>query len=115
MRILIVPVLAIAFVLPVSAQTCSSIVVSVCMASTTTEQQPAHKLLTVEAAVQAYAIGEHFPIESRSLLMDPVRYSLKPSDGKWRYYAMNGVVYRVVSATGEVLEVIRNRRVAHLR
>lgn len=112
MRFLIFPVLAVAFVLPVSAQDCGSIVASVC-ADSPTEQQ--HKLLRVEPDAQDYAIGERFPIESRSLLMDPSRYNLKPSDGNWRYYAVNGVVYRVAKTTGEVLEVIRSRQVAHLR
>jgi hypothetical protein len=114
MRFLIVPVLTTAFVLPVSAKDCSSIVASVCITSTT-EQQKVHKILRVEPTVQEYAIGKRFPIESRSVLMDPSRYRLKPSDGNWQYYAMKGVVYRVAKATGEVLEVIRNRRVAHLR
>lgn len=112
MRYLIVPILASAFVLPVSAQDCSSLVASVCTASTTEQQ---NKFLRVEPTVQEYAIGDRFPIESRSLLIDPSRYSLKPSDVNWRYYAMNGVVYRVTIMTGEVLEVIRNRQVAHLR
>lgn len=114
MHFLIVPAVVIAFSLPVSAEDCASIVASVCIASTV-DQQQVHKILTVKPTVQDYAVGERFPIESRSLLMDPSRYNLKSSDGNWRYYAMSGLVYRVAKATGEVLEVIRGRRVAHLR
>lgn len=114
MRFLIAPLLATAFVFPVSAQECGSIVKSVCVASAT-EGPQVRRVLTPEPSVQAYAIGDRFPIESRSLLMDPMRYNLKPIDGNWLYYAMNGVVYRVETPTGEVLEVIRTRRVSHLR
>lgn len=106
--------LALPAVAPATASDCSSLVSSVCDDRSGATEAGA-KVLTVKTTVTAFVVGDRFPYESRSLLMDPTRYSLKPSDGTWRYYAMDGVVYRVQNDTGVVLEVIRSRRTAHLR
>jgi hypothetical protein len=99
--------------LPLQAADCGSIVPSVCEMAL--EEVTGRKVITVTPTVTPYAVGDRFPVETRSLLLDPVRYGLQPSDGTWRYYPMAGVVYRVENASGLVLEVIRNRRTAHLR
>lgn len=118
MRHLILPLLAIGLALPAlspaAASDCGSIVASACK-NGSGDATTGAKVVSVQTSATAYGIGDHFPYETRSLLMDPRRYSLKPSDGTWRYYAMDGVVYRVENETGVVLEVIRNRRTAHLR
>lgn len=118
MRHFILPVLALGLTFPAlapaKASDCGSIVASACDDGSSRANTSA-KVLTVKSSAAAYTIGDRFPYETRSLLMDPTRYSLKPSDGTWRYYAMEGVVYRVQNETGVVLEVIRNRHTAHLR
>lgn len=99
---------------PALADDCSSIVASVCDDRVSAGVTGA-KMLSVKTTVTTYVVGDRYPFETQSLLMNPVRYSLKPSDGTWRYYAMEGVVYRVQNDNGVVLEVIRNRHTAHLR
>lgn len=116
---------------PAQAADCSSFVRSVC-AKQIDETAPGAKTLTARPRVKTpspdglgfgedipssvlYVVGDRFPVEERSLLMDPTRYGLAPSDGTWRYYAISGVVYRVENGTGLVLEVIRDRRTSHLR
>lgn len=99
---------------PVLADDCSSIVASVCDEQVG-DMATGARVLTFKTTATAYVVGDRYPFETRSLLMNPARYSLQPSDGTWRYYAMEGVVYRVQNDTGVVLEVIRNRRTAHLR
>lgn len=113
MRPLFLPLLCLGLAIPVTASACGSLVTSVCVQEI--EQAPARKVLRVKPSVTAFVVGDRFPFESRSFVMDPARYNLKPTDGTWRYYAMDGVVYRIDLATGEVLEVIRTRRTAHLR
>jgi hypothetical protein len=93
---------------------CGSIVPSVCV-QTVDDEAPRRKVLKVRSTVTPYVVGDRFPVETRSLLMDPVRYGLTPSDGSWRYYALRGVVYRVENRSGLVLEVIRSHRTSHLR
>jgi hypothetical protein len=118
MRPLLLPALALG--LTVSAPTqgvaedCGSIISTVCEGGESGTAAGA-KVLTVKTTDTRYLVGDRFPYETRSLLMDPRRYSLPPSDGTWRYYAMAGVVYRVETDRGMVLEVIRNRHTAHLR
>lgn len=114
MRPLTLTLLVIGLALPVRASDCSSLVASVCTLPLE-DSTPARKVLTVKPSVTAFLVGDPFPVDSRSLLMDPARYGLKPSDGTWRYYAQAGVVYRVETSTGLVLEVIRSRRTGHLR
>lgn len=116
MRRLLLPLLAFGLVLPAPARAsdCASLVASVC-AMPLEGPAPTRKVLKVKPTVTPYVTGDRFPYETRSLLMDPARYGLAPSDGTWRYYAMAGVVYRVQNGTGLVLEVIRSRHTAHLR
>ncbi|WP_137112114.1 hypothetical protein [Rhodobacter sp. SY28-1] len=118
MRHLILPLLILGLALPAltpaEAGDCGSIVASVCDQGSTNASTGA-KTVSVKPSTTTYVIGDRFPYETRSLLIDPRRYSLKLSDGTWRYYAMEGAVYRVQNETGVVLEVIRNRRTAHLR
>ena len=114
MRVLILPFLVITTAFPAYSGECGSIVRSVC-AETADQPSPGRKVIKVKPSATPYKVGDTFPVETRSLLMDPARYGLKPSDGSWRYYAMGGVVYRVQSASGLVLELIRTPRTSHLR
>jgi hypothetical protein len=98
---------------PALSRDCASLVASACAEPGETAQEP--KTLAVETAPPALAAGDLFPVEGRSLLMNPTRYKLPPVDGAWRYYAIDGVVYRVDNATTLILEVIRDSRTWHLR
>ncbi len=114
MRPLILSLLLLCSAVPAQAAECGSIVPSVCVMALD-ELAPSRKVLKVAPTVTPYVVGDQFPVEGRSLLMNPTRYGLKPSDGTWRYYALAGVVYRIENASGLVLEVIRSRSTAHLR
>ncbi len=114
MRALILSLLLVVPALPAVSAECGSIIPSVCERPLD-DPAPARKVLKVKPTVTPYRVGDRFPFENRSFVMDPVRYGLAPSDGTWRYYALSGVVYRVQNGSGEVLEVIRSRRTAHLR
>jgi hypothetical protein len=114
MRPLLALVVTVLLGFPAQAGSCSSIVASVCD-EPPPASVPVRKVLTVKPTVTPYLVGDRFPFETQSFLMDPKRYDLKPSDGTWRYYAKNGVVYRVANDSGLVLEVIRSNRTAHLR
>lgn len=114
MRALIMTLPLILHALPATAAECGSIIPSVC-AMPLDGPAPARKVLRVKPTVTPFVVGDRFPVEDHSFVMDPRRYGLAPSDGTWRYYAVSGVVYRVLNGSGEVLEVIRNRRTAHLR
>lgn len=96
-----------------AAAECGSIVQSVCVMAV--EDLSAPKVLKVNPGVTPWQVGDRFPVEGRSLILDPARYGLEPSDGSWRYYAQAGIVYRVETGTGRVLKVIRSSRTAHLR
>lgn len=113
MRALILSCILLGPALPALAGQCGSIIPSVC--ALPVEEAPTRKVLKVKPTVTPYLVGDLFPTEERSLLMDPARYGLQPSDGSWRYYATGGVVYRVENGSGLVLEVIRSRRTSHLR
>jgi hypothetical protein len=113
MRALILSVFLICPSLPAVSGQCGSIVPSVC--TLPAEEAPTRKVLRVKPTVTPFVVGDRFPTETRSLLMDPTRYDLAPSDGSWRYYAMSGVVYRVDAASSLVLEVIRDHRTSNLR
>lgn len=115
MRPLILSLLLIAPGLAARGSDCASLVPSVCVMPLEEEATPARKVIKVAPTVTPYGVGDQFPVEGLSLLMDPARYGLKPSDGSWRYYAVAGVVYRVANGSGLVLEVIRSRRTSHLR
>lgn len=97
-------------VLPAYSGECGSLVRLVC-AEASDQPTPGRKVIKVKPSATPYIVGDTFPVETRSILMDPARYDLKPSDGSWRYYAMGGVVYRVESVSGLVLELIRARRI----
>ncbi|RYI34315.1 MAG: hypothetical protein EON48_02060 [Acetobacteraceae bacterium] len=99
---------------PLQAAGCASLVTSVCETSIETPTAT-RKVIKVKPTVTPFVVGDRFPVESHSLLMDPTRYRLAPSDGTWRYYAVQGVVYRVENASARVLEVIRDSRTSHLR
>lgn len=114
MRHMLYSVVFMALGLPAQAGSCSSFVASVCEKSLS-DPVPVRKVLKVKPTVTAFSVGDRFPFEGQSLLMDPRRYNLKPSDGTWRYYSRSGVVYRVANQSGLVLEVIRSSQTAHLR
>lgn len=98
---------------PVQAGECASLVKSACQA--TTETGAVRRVLKVDVPPPAFAKGDRFPVEHRSLLMNPTRHRLPKVDGAWRYYAMDGVVYKVDNATATVIAVIRDRRTWNLR
>ena len=54
-----------------------------------------------------YAVGETFPIYDHSMLMDLNRYDLPPVDGPWRYYIVEGVIYKVDPISKTVIEVVK--------
>ena len=58
-------------------------------------------------AAAALAPGDAFPVEGRSVVMDPSRYGLEPVTGAWRYYLLDGIVYRVDAATDRVIDAQR--------
>ena len=112
--ILLIAMLSLGASLPVMAGECSSILPSTCVQLL--DAAPTRsKTLTEKFSELDYVPGIRFPVEERSVLIDPQRYGLKPSDGTFRYYPMNGTVYRVENDSWLILEVIRNRQTAHLR
>lgn len=98
-----------------TAGECSSLVQSVCEPDDTGDAASTRRVLKIEPRPPEFAKGDRFPVEERSLLMNPTRYRLPRVDGPWRYYAKDGVVYRVEIATAVVLEVINDRRTWGLR
>lgn len=54
-----------------------------------------------------YQPGDAFPVYEYSMIMDLARYGLPPVTGPWRYYIVEGAIYRVSSQTGEVLEMVK--------
>jgi hypothetical protein len=99
---------------PALAQDCTSLIKSMC-SDTTAQENTTRRVLKVEVKPPAYAMGDRFPVEERSLLMNPTSHGLPAVDGPWRYYAMDGVVYKVANDTAKVIEVIRDRRTWRLR
>jgi len=57
-----------------------------------------------------FAVGDAFPIETTSMLIDLDRYRLPAVDGPWRYYVRDRVIYKVSAATGRVIEVVGRAR-----
>ena len=105
---------------PLRAETCTSLVKSMCSdtkagTDSAAPEQTGRRVLKVEVRPPAFVIGDRFPVEEHSLLMNPTRYGLEGSDGTWRYYAMDGVVYKVDTTTAQVIEVIRDSRTWGLR
>jgi hypothetical protein len=97
------------------ADECNSLVKSVCGDQPANESTPTRRVLKVEPKPPEFATGDIFPMEDHSLLMNPTRYKLPKVDGPWRYYALDGVVYRVDIATAKVLQVINDNRTWSLR
>ncbi len=62
------------------------------------------------ATAPDYAPGDAFPVYEHSMLMDLKRHGLPPVDGPWRYYLVNGTIYKVSSTTATVLEVVGRAR-----
>jgi hypothetical protein len=114
LRVFILPLVIMTTALPVYSGECASLVTSVC-AETVDQPTPGRKVIKLKPSETPYKVGDTFPVGTRSLLMDPARYDLEPSDGTWRYYAMGGIVYRVENVSGRVLKLIRTPRTAHLR
>ena len=104
---------------PTLAGGCASLVKSMCPGASAeagaTPDTTGRRVLKVEVRPPAFAIGDRFPVEERSLLMNPTRYGLEGTDGTWRYYAMDGAVYKVDTTTAQVIEVIRDSRTWGLR
>ncbi|HLQ17713.1 MAG TPA: hypothetical protein VK146_01940 [Tabrizicola sp.] len=118
MRRLMVTLLLAFPALPAAAKDCSSLVASVCApadTAATTTSPTTRKVLKVKVRPPAFAVGDRFPVEEHSLLMNPRRYGLEGSDGTWRYYALDGTVYRVDTTTAQIIEVIRDQRTWGLR
>ena len=111
---MILPLYLLTVTFPAYSGECGSIVRSVC-AIEIDEVSPGRKVIKATPTVTPYLVGDTFPVQTRSILLDPARYQLAPSDGGWRYYALAGVVYRVENVSGVVLELIRTRQTAHLR
>ncbi|WP_143081697.1 hypothetical protein [Thioclava dalianensis] len=53
-----------------------------------------------------FKVGDVFPVYKHSMLMNLRRYDLPAVTGKWRYYVVAGMIYRVDAETKKVLEVI---------
>jgi hypothetical protein len=98
---------------PALAGQCTSLVTSVCAGAS--DPAAVRQSLKVDVQPPAFARGDRFPVEERSLLMNPTRYRLPRVDGNWRYYAMEGVVYKVDNASRTVIEVIHDDRTWNLR
>jgi hypothetical protein len=94
---------------------CASLIQSVCGADAPGNTAQPRRVLKVATRPPEFAKGDHFPVEDRSVLMNPTRYRLPKVDSNWRYYAKDGVVYRVEVATATVLEVINDNRTWSLR
>lgn len=85
---------------------CASLVASVCPdEKATAGSEP--RIIRLPPRPPAFAVGEIFPVEDYSLLMNPGRYGLPPVDGPWRYYQVEFEVFRVDNATQRVLEVVK--------
>ena len=54
-----------------------------------------------------FAVGDDFPIYDHSMLMDLNRYDLSPVDGHWRYYIVEGIIYKVDPTSKTVIEVVK--------
>lgn len=114
MRLAVALLLALPAASSAAAGECASLVASMC-ADAPEDAVPARRVIRQTVAPPDFAYGDRFPVEERSLLLNPTRHDLPAVDGPWRYYAMNGAVYRVDNQTFRVLEVIRDARTWSLR
>lgn len=76
---------------------------------------PGPKFIRAEPKPPAFATGEDFPVYQHSMLLDPPRYGLPAVSGNWRYYRVDGDVYRVDAATHKVIERVQGGNLALLR
>ncbi len=53
-----------------------------------------------------YQTGDILPVYDYNILINPEYYGLPPVDGYWRYYRVNGEIFRVHAATNEILEQV---------
>ncbi|MFC7705118.1 hypothetical protein ACFQXB_13015 [Plastorhodobacter daqingensis] len=53
-----------------------------------------------------YQVGDTLPAYQYNILFNPQYYGLPPVDGYWRYYRVNGEIFRVHAATMEILEQV---------
>jgi hypothetical protein len=115
MRLVIAVLIGLVPASTAAAGECSSLIQSVCGAEPPADTAQPRRVLKVATRPPEFAKGDHFPVEDRSILMNPTRYRLPKVYGDWRYYAKDGVVYRVEVATATVLEVINDNRTWSLR
>ena len=66
------------------------------------------KVLRVASRPPAFGVGDIFPVADHSVLMDPARYGLQPVSDGWRYYVVDGFVYRVDTSTAQVIGAERS-------
>jgi hypothetical protein len=85
---------------------CASLVASMCPAGDQAETLTA-RFIRMPVKPPAFAVGDPFPVAAHSILMNPARYGLPPVDGAWRYYRVAPDVFRVDTATGRVIEVVK--------
>ncbi|MFD1912478.1 hypothetical protein [Halodurantibacterium flavum] len=93
--------LAAALVLPATAvfADCDSILVAdTCVAPVNT--------IATEAVLEepVYEVGDTLPIYDYNILINPEYYGLPVVNGHWRYYRVNGDIFRVHAGTAEILE-----------
>jgi hypothetical protein len=117
MRVLILAAIAAGLSFPPAsfAGGCGSLIKSMCEPTDGQTQSTERRVQKVDVRPPEFAEGDRFPVEEHSLLMNPTRYKLPKVDGPWRYYALEGVVYRVDSKTAAVIEVIIDERTWRLR
>lgn len=53
-----------------------------------------------------FKVGDEFPVYQHSMIINLNRYDLPAVTGAWRYYAVQGVIYRVGAEDHKVLEVM---------
>jgi hypothetical protein len=96
---------------PSPAFACASLVASVCPRDDAPATMTA-RFIRLPVRPPAYAVGDVFPVADNSPLLNPERYDLPPARDGWRYYRVKPDVFRVDTATGQVLEVVTggNRR-----
>jgi hypothetical protein len=94
-----------------AAAGCASLVASMCPAGEQAQTMTA-RFIRMPVKPPAFAVGDAFPVAEHNILMNPARYGLPPVDGAWRYYRVAPDVFRVDTATGRVIEVVKdgNRR-----
>lgn len=94
-----------------AAGDCDSLIASVCEpVGTSDKAAQGTRWLKAEQTTPRMHVGDRFPVEDHSLIMDPRRYGLPAVNGHWRYYELEGTVYRVHSDTAEILDVVKDAK-----